>query len=287
MNTGSYEPSNPLCMPFECFVYDSRKLPFPVESHWHYFAEMLLAKEGALRVQRGEEEIRLEPGDFLFISPRVSHAIFSADGEEVCYEAIKLDLNQLDETPSYAPDLKSIIGEAEQQSQPMLIAASVAEEIRLTEHFGECIREYRDHAYGYDLAIKSRLYLICTALVRLWMKNGYNIQSRTGMSDPIYSITSYIDRHIRESLKVEELARYCGLSYPWFAKRFREIYGISCKDYIEQVRISKVEHYLLFTDCDLTYISQETGYADCSHMIKDFKRLKNMTPGHFRAQRSE
>lgn len=287
MNESNYEPSNPLCMPFECFWYDSRKLPFPVESHWHYFAEILLAKEGALRVLRGEEEIRLEPGDFLFISPRVPHAIFAADGCDVRYEAIKLDLNQLDETPSYAPDLKSIFQEAEQQQQPMHLSQSVAEELCLTKQLEECIREYADHAYGYDLVIKSRLYLICTTLVRFWMQKGFNFQSRAVHTDPIYSITSYIDRHIRESLKVEELARYCGLSYPWFAKRFREIYGISCKDYIEQVRISKVEHYLLFTDCDLTYISQETGYADCSHMIKDFKRLKNMTPGAFRSHRPE
>ena len=34
-----------------------------------------------------------------------------------------------------------------------------------------------------------------------------------------------------DSLKVEDLAKLCGLSYPWFAKKFREIYGISCKEY--------------------------------------------------------
>ena len=121
--------------------------------------------------------------------------------------------------------------------------------------------------------------------MRLWIRDGFTVEARTIRTDPIYSVTSYIDRHIREALKVEELARYCGLSYPWFAKRFREIYGISCKEYIEKVRISKVEHYLLFTSYDLNYISQETGYADCSHMIKDFRRLKHTTPGQFRADR--
>ena len=67
----------------------------------------------------------------------------------------------------------------------------------------------------------------------------------------------------------------------------REMYGIGCKEYIEKVRISKVEHYLLFTDYDLRYISRETGYADCSHMIKDFRRLMGTTPGQFRQERKK
>ena len=153
--------------------------------------------------------------------------------------------------------------------------------------FRQCILECRERNYAYDLKIRALLYLLFTALVRLWLRDGFSLQGRSIQSDPLYSVTSYIDRHIRESLKVEELARHCGLSYPWFAKRFREIYGISCKEYIEKVRISKVEHYLVFTDYDLNYISRETGYADCSHMIKDFRRLKQTTPGQYRLDRKK
>ena len=43
----NYEPSNPLCLPFECFTYDSMTKPFPIEVHWHYFAEIILAEKDA------------------------------------------------------------------------------------------------------------------------------------------------------------------------------------------------------------------------------------------------
>ncbi|MBO2515815.1 MAG: AraC family transcriptional regulator, partial [Clostridiales bacterium] len=46
----SYEPSNPLSMPFECFPYDNIRCHFPVEDHWHYFAEILLVRSGKLVV---------------------------------------------------------------------------------------------------------------------------------------------------------------------------------------------------------------------------------------------
>lgn len=34
----SYEPSNPLSMPFECFSYNSVDCVFPIRPHRHYFA---------------------------------------------------------------------------------------------------------------------------------------------------------------------------------------------------------------------------------------------------------
>ena len=79
------------------------------------------------------------------------------------------------------------------------------------------------------------------------------------------------------------MAEYCSMSYTSFARKFRELYGISCKEYIVQVRLARVEHYLRFTDFDLAYISQETGYTDCSHMIRDFRKQRGMTPGRYRA----
>ena len=52
----------------------------------------------------------------------------------------------------------------------------------------------------------------------------------------------------------------------------------SCKEYIEFVRINRVTDLLLFTNLDLTYISQETGFSDCSNLIRTFRKWKGCTP---------
>jgi len=46
-----------------------------------------------------------------------------------------------------------------------------------------------------------------------------------------------------------------------------------------------VEEYLLFTNFDLNFIAHETGFSDCSHMIKSFKKKHNMTPKKYRDER--
>ena len=277
----------PLSMPFECFERDSGSSPFPVPEHWHYFAETIFGIEGNLLVTRGTGSYAVGPGELVVINPLMAHSIASADGGPAHYGVIRYDLGQQNDVPSYAPDLRSMLFEAEIDHMSFHFSAEKVKATRMDEMVMKAIQEYRERDFAYDLKIRAILSLMFTAIVRLWMQDGFSLQTRRIPSDPLYTVTAYINHHIQESLKVEDLAKYCGLSYPWFAKRFREIYGISCKEYIERVRISRVEHYLIFTDYDLTYISEATGYADCSHMIKDFRRLKQTTPGQFRQNRKK
>ena len=68
----------------------------------------------------------------------------------------------------------------------------------------------------------------------------------------------------------------------YFAKMFLIHYGQSCKQYIEFIRLNKVENLLLFTDYDLNFIATETGFADCSHLIRTYKKHYQITQKQFR-----
>ena len=124
-------------------------------------------------------------------------------------------------------------------------------------------------------------------LIRIWREQGFDTDQAINNSsevDSIHSITEYIDAHAGEPIKVEDLADMCNMSYSYFAKNFKQYYGRSCKEYIEFIRVSKAEDMLLFTDFDLSYISQETGFSDSSHLIKIFKKWKGVTPKQFKKQ---
>ncbi len=144
------------------------------------------------------------------------------------------------------------------------------------------LEEKRRHDYGYDVLICSDIASILTYLMRCLKQKGVDTDTIITAPDDcdasIYSISKYIEQHCGEPLRVHELAQMCGMSYSYFAKLFRETYNQSCKEYIEFTRINKAADLLLFTNQDLTYISQETGFADCSHLIRTFKKWKGMTP---------
>jgi len=282
-----YEPANPLSMPFECFHYNSVTLPFPINPHRHYFAELILNRKGELLLTCDDQKFTLHEGESYFIYPHVTHSIHCEPGESIAYDVIKMDIHQFDDSPDYAPEMRAIIADVARRNMPAFFSRAVVDQLGLSDRMSACINEVEKHVYGYDLVVRSVLNIIMTQMLRYWMSIGYTVDHRVLQSDlldSIDSVTSYIESHLHETLKVEQLAEQCNMSYPAFARRFRQLYGISCKEYIEQVRIARVEHYLRFTDCELNYISQETGYTDCSHMIRDFRRLRGTTPGRYRAE---
>ena len=143
--------------------------------------------------------------------------------------------------------------------------------------------------YGYQMILQSKVKELLTWLLRIWRDDGFDTDcyfSSLTKENTIYTITEYIDRHACENIRVEDIATLCHMSYSHFAKNFREIYGQSCKKYIEFIRLCKVEDMLLFTNFDLNYISQETGYADCSHLIRSFKEKYGVSPHQYRRQHS-
>lgn len=267
----------------ECFTQTTERTAFPVAEHWHYFGEIVRVREGSLKIQRGTATYLLNAGDAVFFTPLTPHAMdYAESGLPATYDVIRLDMELFGELPSYSPDLRGLFLEAERLKYSMVIPAQEMRDRYMDTMIDHCMIEFRSKAYGYDLRIRSLLYLIFTAGIRRWIAEGFMPQNYASRIEPIYTLPSYIAHHIQEPLKVEDLADYCGLSYPWFARKFHQLYGMSCKEYIEKIRIRRVEHYLTFTDCDLNYISEHTGYADCSHLVRDFRRFRNTTPGQFR-----
>ncbi len=279
----SNELCHPLSLPFACDEIDSGSAQHPEEPLSCYFTEILLVREGCVRAVLNGEERRLLPGEAAVFCPGVPHRTVPEEGTR--FDLLRMDSDRLPEQPTYAPSLKAVFEAACRAGMPMFLTAEEARELELPELSGRCIRESRERAFGYDVSVLSRLSLISVALVRFWLSRGLDLFGREVQIDPICSLSGYIQDHLNENIRVEELAAHCGLSYPWFAKKFREIYGVSCKDYIEQIRVARVEQLLLFTDYDLSRISEMTGYADCSHMIKNFKRIMEITPGQYRLKK--
>jgi AraC-like DNA-binding protein len=270
---------------FDCFRFDSAASPqlFPVMPQSHYFSEILLVRSGTCRITRGSHIHILGPGELIYIAPLIRHAVDSQDGKPVVFDVVKFSATRLKEIPDYLADLRALSMDAAQILLPIHMSAEDVRAFHMDSIIQECLYEYNRNDFVSDLHIRALIYLLITGLARFWIAKREDFSEQlAGPHDPIIDIPAYIEQHISESLRVEELARRCGLSYPWFAKRFHDHFGISCKQCIEQLRVEAVEQYLAYSDLDLAGISERTGYTDCSHLVKEFKRMSGMTPGQYR-----
>lgn len=282
-----FEESDSLNTPIECFIFDAAKEVFPVKPHYHYFMEIIYMLNGTAEMFADGQQFILKSGDVILFYPKTVHSIYSVNHSLPRYAVLKFDINTLRLTYSYTPKLRSVFHTAEKQGMNLFFPNGSNISQCASEMFGYTLMEMREKEYGFDIAIKSAIYKLLIQIIREWKISGFSVDSNTFAEDEhydIYNITEYIDEHMNNGIRVLDIAKQCGMSYSYFAKRFTATYGKTCKEYIDAMRLYKAEEFLIFTDFDLNYISQETGFSDCSHFIKSFRNAKGITPKQFRSQ---
>ena len=282
-----YEYDDILNSPIEAFYYKYPENMLPVKEHWHYFFEAIYVMSGEITASCNGTSYHLVPGNVIFIPPQSVHSILNAsDKNDYCYAVIKFDSGKLDICGNYIPGINTIFSTPLiAENLQLVFSEKDYSDFNLKKFFKECINEINKKEYGYDVYIFNRINEFLIILLRLWRKSGLEgieLISSKPNDHSIRNIIHYIDEHSAESLEVTELAKMCGMSYSHFAKTFRALYKQTCKEYIEFVRLNKAENMLLFTNYDLNYISSETGFSDCSHFIRVFKRKYSITPKQYR-----
>lgn len=283
MNT-LYEQNDMLISPYEAFYVNGSDFGDRVNAHWHYFVEIMYITQGNVRVNCDNKEYHLEAGDLILFHAGAIHTIF-APSKELRYSIIKLNLSSLHSSGSLFLNPAAIIRSARgDERAPIHLRQDEIRHLPIRDWFDRCIMELQNKDYGYDTCFYSNVSNLLLEIIRLWRKRGFPAEHTSPETEngTIQTITEYIDEHSNQPLRVEALAKMCGMSYSYFARSFRELYGRSCKDYIEFVRIRKAKDLLIYTDLDLNYISLETGFSDCSHFIRIFRQLEKTTPHQYR-----
>ena len=280
--------------PYEAFLFDASKNVFPVRAHWHYFVEIMYMLEGNAIVTCDSETFNLGPDDVFIFPPSSVHSIYTSSYGPLKFYGIKFDINQLEssihssETGNvrFSMSFPTGMPKKEEFLQISLSEKSDTERERVKAIFEGCLKELNERNFGFYSITRSYICELLIYFLRKRRELGLSLPDTPDTRDSagINSITEYIDEHLNEELRVEDLAKRCNMSYSYFAKCFTELYGQSCKHYISFLRLCKAENMLLFTDYDLTYISQETGFCDCSHLIHAFKEKNKITPHQFRKQ---
>ncbi len=84
-------------------------------------------------------------------------------------------------------------------------------------------------------------------------------------------------------LSLQKIADEVGMSRGQLARVFRQTHGCSIGEMTHRVRVTQALLRLLRGGDSLVMIATQTGYADQSHMGRDFKRILGVTPGRLLA----
>ena len=98
------------------------------------------------------------------------------------------------------------------------------------------------------------------------------------------TVRAYVDQHLQKSISLEDLACTVGLSRYHFARRFRQSTGTTPHEFVLRQRVERAKTLLHRTNTPLPDIACSCGFADQSHMTREFRKRVGLTPGRYRAR---
>jgi len=108
-----------------------------------------------------------------------------------------------------------------------------------------------------------------------------------GLSDrQMLQVTDYINEHLTQSIKQEDLAASLGISQFHSCRLFKQSTGISPHQYVMQQRIELAKRLLNKVDLSIADIALDCGFNSQSHLGKYFRQMTGMTPKAYRQDRA-
>lgn len=94
--------------------------------------------------------------------------------------------------------------------------------------------------------------------------------------------TDFIAAHMSMSLTLDTLANELDMGAYTFARQFRNAAGMAPYAYVIQMRLDRARSLLVDTNLAIKHIAADCGFADQSHLTRQFSRRFGVTPAAFR-----
>jgi AraC-like DNA-binding protein len=252
--------------------------------HWHDHFEVALVLDGSGTFMFGRRALPAEPGDVFFIDnsqPHVAHAdpgtalrlllvlfrpeLIAGPG---CRDLDKgyLAPFRVDDRVA-SPRLRGSTPEAAQ------IAVLLCQLRQTWERHDPADRHLADATFRLALAVAGR-QPGCAGAV--------GSRAASDRREQIRPVLAYVDRHCRDSITLDDVADVVHVSPSRVRHVFKDVTGVSFKEYVTQVRVAEAKRLLLGTDQSVADIAHAVSYTNLHQFYKVFYRSCAMSPGEYR-----
>ncbi|MGJ7456274.1 helix-turn-helix domain-containing protein [Halomonas sp. RA08-2] len=91
-------------------------------------------------------------------------------------------------------------------------------------------------------------------------------------------LEAWVDRHLADEIRVEQLAALCALSVGHFHSRFREMTGATPQAYVQQRRLRHARTLVCHSDLSLGHVASLVGFRDQGSFSRAYRRHFGTTP---------
>ncbi|MBR6113696.1 MAG: helix-turn-helix domain-containing protein [Oscillospiraceae bacterium] len=238
-----------------------------IPDHRHPFFHYIYCLRGHTQVTVGTQTFPTDERTLVLVPPETGHSILgldsacSLDVKFSCSDALRSRLCTLpvriERLDGYEDDL-------------------------LRGIFEEAVSQQED----YDELINLRLYELLILLLRQQDPERERWESRrypaaASKNERIRPALEYIEAHLREPIRVSELADVCGYNRNYFQSIFKEDTGVNPGSYISRRRIALARERMMYSEATVTEVSEYLGFQSIHYFSRLFRRLCGVTPTEY------
>ncbi len=285
---GHYESTFDPDFPFAIRLFSFKAGEFTEGLNWHEFHELYSPLDGPARFQMGNQVVRLEAGDLLMVDhlklhttlgfPRLNTRVLSIEflpefvygpGSPFCDYSLLF--------PFYCPS----------ETHPHVLRAGERQAQSVHAALADLIACYASGAKDPIDRAGCRVFFL-TAL--------YRLASRFQVSETRYArfvrqqelasrfnaLFDFVKQHYPERISVDAAASLVHMSRMQFMRQFKAVTGMSFVAYLNHVRLSRAYQLVVGSAYSIGEIAAQTGFADQSHLDRQFKKAFGHCPNRLR-----
>ena len=144
--------------------------------------------------------------------------------------------------------------------------------------------EFQQNPSGNQLYVDSLANILAVNLLRHHATNKPQLPIYEGglPQRQLMQVLDYIEAHLAQNLKLENLAQLLDMSQFHFSRLFKQSMGIAPYQYLTQQRVEQAKQLLKQTDQSIVDIALHCGFSSHSHLSKKFRQITGMTPKSYR-----
>ncbi len=253
--------------------------------HWHDHFEIAMVLEGRGAFMFGRRPLAADSGDVFFIDNSQPHVALADPGTSLRLLLVlfrpeliagpgcrELDLGYL---APFRVDERTASPRVRGTSALAAEIAPVLHELRATwERHDPAERHLADATLRLALALVNRGRGAGSA--------AGSARAAADRREQIRPVLAYVDGHCRESITLGDVAEIVHVSPSRVRHVFKDVTGVSFKEYVTQVRVAEAKRLLLGTDRSVAEIASAVSYTNLHQFYKVFYRSCAMSPGEYR-----
>ncbi len=135
-----------------------------------------------------------------------------------------------------------------------------------------------------DLRMNSILYEYLYLLTQKFPREDLSPQEKQNYY--VQEALRYLETHYEENFSLQDISLQLNIERSYLYRLFKSFVGVSMKDYLLDLRITRACSLLSETGLSISDISRSVGYEDPLYFSKLFKKKKECSPSQYR-QRSK